>query len=64
MALLYKIRDLFEDETGATAIEYALILGLIAMVVVFALTGLRDSLGNMYNFVAAQVDASMPANPG
>ena len=32
------IRDLFKDESGASAVEYSLLLGLIAMIVMGAIT--------------------------
>ena len=36
------IRDLFKDESGASAVEYSLLLGLIAMIVMVAITAPRS----------------------
>lgn len=37
------------DETGATAIEYALLASLIAVAIIAAVTGLGGSVSSMYN---------------
>ena len=42
----------WKDEEGATAIEYALIAGLIAVAIIVALTALGGSIGNLFNDVA------------
>lgn len=39
----------WKDEEGATAIEYALIAGLIAVVIITALTGLGVKIGDIFN---------------
>ena len=41
-----------KDENGATAIEYGLIAGLIAVVIITALTLVGEDLTNMFNNVA------------
>ena len=46
-------RDLFADESGATAIEYALISGLIAVFIAAALQGLGTNLSSEFVEVAA-----------
>jgi pilus assembly protein Flp/PilA len=43
----------FTDETGATAIEYALIASGIAVVIVGAVQGLGTSVNDMYGSVLA-----------
>ena len=40
-----------KDEEGATAIEYGLIAGLIAVVVITVLTNLGTGLGDMFQKV-------------
>lgn len=40
-----------KDEDGATAIEYALIAALIAIVIIIAVTGVGRSLNNTYTSV-------------
>ena len=50
------VADFFKDENGATAIEYGLIVGLVALVAVGALTtvgtGLKDILKNLSDTLA------------
>lgn len=38
------VRDFFEDETGATAIEYGLMVGLIAAVIAVVITSLGTEI--------------------
>ena len=40
------------DESGATAIEYGLIAGLIAVVIIGALTTLGTNVKNKFNAIA------------
>ena len=49
------------DENAATAIEYSLILGLVAMATVAAFTLLSQSVGDMYGVVSSSVIDVMPA---
>ena len=46
------IHQLIDDESGATAIEYGLIAGLIAVAVIAALTTLGDSLEGLFNSIS------------
>lgn len=43
------------DEFGATAIEYGLIAGLIAVVIIGALTTLGSNVKNKFNAVASNL---------
>ncbi|HLM11068.1 MAG TPA: Flp family type IVb pilin [Reyranella sp.] len=43
------------DDSGATAIEYGLIAGLIAVVVVTAITTIGTKLTNTFNNIANQL---------
>ena len=47
------LRALAGDESGATAIEYALLSGLIALVLIAALSALGARLGNEFNEVSS-----------
>jgi len=47
------------DETGATAIEYALIATLVAVVMITSLNLLGTDLSNMFNTVANNVSDSL-----
>lgn len=44
-------KDLVDDTSGATAIEYGLILGLIAVVTIVALQSVADSTSAMWSMV-------------
>ena len=46
------IRSFLKDELGATAIEYGLIAGLIAVVIIGAVTAVGTNVGNKFNAVA------------
>lgn len=52
------IKQLIRDESGATAIEYGLIAGLVAVAIIAALSLLGDSLDNLFTDVSTQVDAT------
>ena len=41
-----------KDQSGATAIEYGLIAGLIAVVIIGAVTTLGTNLSNRFNIIA------------
>ena len=47
------------DESGATAIEYSLMLGLVVLAIVGSIQLLSDSLSNMYFFVSSSVISSV-----
>ncbi|MCY0388175.1 Flp family type IVb pilin [Robbsia sp. Bb-Pol-6] len=47
------IQAFARDETGATAIEYGLIAGLIAAVIVVAVTAVGNKLVVVFNSIAA-----------
>lgn len=51
MKLLASIKSFFADETGATAIEYGLMIALIAAVIVVAVTSLGGELNTAFNKV-------------
>ena len=46
------IRKFWADETGATAIEYGLIAGLVSVAAIAALTAMGGSLQNILPLVA------------
>ena len=47
-----------KDDSGATAIEYGLIAGLVAVAIITALSLLGTSLDNLFSDVATQVDGA------
>jgi len=46
------IKSLSKNEDGATAIEYGLIAGLIAIIIITGLTLLGTDLSNMFNQIS------------
>ena len=46
-----------KDESGATAIEYGLIVALIAVVIITAVTTIGTKLGSSFGKVAADLPA-------
>ena len=44
-----------KDDSGATAIEYSLMLGLVVLAIVGSIELLSSSLSNMYFFVSSSV---------
>ena len=46
------------DEEGASAIEYGLLIGLIALAIVVGATALGKSIGGMFTKSAASVNAA------
>lgn len=52
------IKQLIRDESGATAIEYGLIAGLVAVAIIAALTLLGTSLDSLFSDVSSQLDAT------
>ena len=45
--------DFFRDEDGASAAEYALLLGLIALAIVAGVSAFGTTLGNYYTNVVS-----------
>ena len=50
------IKRFVNDESGATAIEYGLIAGLVAVAIIVALTTLGTSLNDLFTFVSDTVN--------
>jgi pilus assembly protein Flp/PilA len=51
--LVQKARQFFEDESGATAIEYGLIAALVAVGLIVAFGVLGDGLQNLFGATEA-----------
>ncbi len=49
------INKFVRDESGATAIEYGLIAGLIAVVIIVAVTLLGGNLSDTFNYIAGKL---------
>jgi pilus assembly protein Flp/PilA len=52
------LQRLIKDESGATAIEYGLIAGLVAVAIIAALGTLGDSLNTLFSGVASTVSTA------
>ena len=52
--------EIIESEDGVTAMEYALLGGLIAVVIVVAVGSVGTSVNGLFTFVANQVAAAAP----
>lgn len=48
-------RRMTKDDTGATAVEYGLMVGLIAVAIIAAVTLLGGNLTSLFNGVAGEV---------
>lgn len=47
-----------KDESGATAIEYGLIAGLIAVGIIVAATSLGESLTNLFDHISGELNGA------
>lgn len=60
--MLRTFKDLMQDESGATAIEYGLIAGLVSVAAIGALTTLGGSLTSIFGVVSDKLgDAATAA---
>jgi len=51
----YVTRPLYRDDRGATAVEYGLMVALIAAVIVVAVAALGDKLKTIFNGISTSV---------
>jgi len=51
------MKRFFQDESGASAVEYGLLVALIAVVIISAVTLLGQNLKNMFSGVAGTIGA-------
>ena len=57
---LHKIMAFINDEEGASAIEYGLLVGLIALAIVAGATLLGTSISDMFTRASTKLDAVAP----
>jgi pilus assembly protein Flp/PilA len=50
-----RIKNFFKDESGASAVEYGLLVALIAVVIIGAVTALGTGVQNTFNTAAGQL---------
>ena len=53
-----RIKKFFRDEEGATAVEYGLMVALIAIVIILAVSMLGTSLSSKFDQVAESIAAA------
>ncbi|OGP71000.1 MAG: hypothetical protein A2Z73_07095 [Deltaproteobacteria bacterium RBG_13_60_28] len=56
--LLTKIENFVQDEEGASAVEYGLLVALIAVAIIGAVSTLGGNLSTTFNTVAGQIGAA------
>jgi pilus assembly protein Flp/PilA len=54
------LAERFETEDGATAVEYGLMVALIAIVIITAVALVGTNLTNVFNAIAARLTAVAP----
>jgi pilus assembly protein Flp/PilA len=58
------IKQFWQDEEGATAIEYGLIAGLISVVIVVAITALGGNLSTLFTTISGKLTTANTAASG
>jgi pilus assembly protein Flp/PilA len=53
-----KIRNFFSDESGASAVEYGLLVALIAVVIIVAVTALGTSIAGIFSNASTAIKGS------
>jgi len=49
------LRNFMQDESGASAVEYGLLVALIAVVIIAAVSSLGKTISNQFNSVATAI---------
>ena len=62
--MISKLRKLFTDKSGATAIEYGLIAALVSVAAVVALQSLGSSLDAMFTTVSNELNTAVTQAQG
>jgi Flp pilus assembly pilin Flp len=50
---LNRVRRILQDDEGQTLVEYALIIGVVAVTLIAALTGISGALERAFNSIAS-----------
>lgn len=51
-----RIKNFFKDESGASAVEYGLLVSLIAVVIIIAVTAVGKNLATKFTDVATAIE--------
>ena len=62
--MINTVRKFMRDETGATAIEYGLIAGLVSVAAIAALSAMGGSLQSIFGVVKTQLDSAAASANG
>jgi pilus assembly protein Flp/PilA len=54
--MMSRLKTFFADESGATAVEYALLAGFLALVVIASLSVIGSKLNGTFNQVASNIN--------
>ena len=52
-----RIKNFFKDETGASAVEYGLLVSLIAVAIIVAVQALGGKLNGVFTFTTGKLNA-------
>lgn len=58
------LKQFIRDEEGATAVEYALIVALIAVAIILSLQGVRDALIDIFDKIATTLSGASGGGEG
>ena len=61
--MLKKVMNFLRDEEGASAVEYGLIIGLIAVALIVVLTLLSGGLQGLFTSAKDSVVSATPSSP-
>ncbi|OZI39788.1 Flp family type IVb pilin [Bordetella genomosp. 5] len=56
--MLEHVKSFWKDEEGATAIEYGLIAGLVAVAIIAALIALREDIVALFGRIGTALDGA------
>ena len=58
--MLKKLEAFTKDESGASALEYGLVVGLIALVIIAGLGLAGNTLSRLFNFIGSELSNVTP----
>lgn len=59
-----KLIQFLRDEEGATAIEYALVAAMVALVLVSLIPGVQDAVRGIFNSIVTALTTGAASAPG